>query len=110
MLVQVAEAGALPTAERVVGDRNGDRNIDADHTNLHAGREVASGIAVAGEDGDAVAVLVIARQTQRLFVVVRADDLQDGSEDLFLIIRISLVTLSKSVAPVKKPPSAPATV
>ena len=62
VLVEVAEAGLLPAAERVVRDRHGDRHVDADHADLHAGGEVAGGVAVAGEDRDAVAVLVLGGQ------------------------------------------------
>src|SRR6185503_14158366 len=31
MLVEIAEAGLLPAAERVIGDRHRDRHVDADH-------------------------------------------------------------------------------
>src|SRR5690606_23682725 len=50
VLVEVAESRTLPSAERVVGNRHGNRNVDAHHAHLNAGREVASRIAVAGED------------------------------------------------------------
>ena len=82
MLVQVAEAGPLPAAEGVVGHRNRDRHVDADHADLHAGHEVAGGVAVAGEDRDAVAVFVFGGQPQRLFVVVGPHDAEHRSEDL----------------------------
>src|SRR3982751_2958888 len=65
VLVDVAEAGALPAAERVVGDRHRDGHVDADHADIDPRRELARGVAVAGEDGDAVAVLVVGREAHR---------------------------------------------
>jgi hypothetical protein len=47
-------------------------------------RELARRVAVAGEDGDAVAVLVLARQPHRFLEAVGADHLQDGAENLLL--------------------------
>ena len=82
VLVEIAEAGPLPAAEGVVGHRHRDRHVDADHAHLHAGHEVAGGVAVAGENRDAVAVFVFGRQPQRLFVVVGAHDAQHRAEDL----------------------------
>src|SRR5688572_19809705 len=61
VLVDVAEAAALPAAERVVGDRHRDRDVDPDHPDIDAMGELARGVAVAGEDGDAIAILVLAR-------------------------------------------------
>src|SRR5438874_11187627 len=54
VLVQVTEAGLLPAAEGVVGERHRDWHVDADHADLDAAREVARGVAIAGEDGDTV--------------------------------------------------------
>uniref|UniRef100_A0A0N4ZD65 Transcriptional regulator n=1 Tax=Parastrongyloides trichosuri TaxID=131310 RepID=A0A0N4ZD65_PARTI len=87
VLVGVAEARTLPAAEGVVGHRHRDRHIDADHADVDAGGEVAGRAAVLGEDGDAVAVLVLARQAQGLLKVGGADDLQHRAEDFFLIRR-----------------------
>src|SRR3954451_6956789 len=58
VLVEIAEAGALPASERIVGDRHRDRHVDAHHADIDFRREIARRVAVAGEDGDAVAVLV----------------------------------------------------
>src|SRR5690242_21577439 len=85
MLVQVAEAGPLPSAERVVGQRHWDREIDANHADLHAAHEIAGGVAVAGEDGDAVAIFVLGRQPNRFLVVVRAHHGENRAENLFLV-------------------------
>ena len=45
MLVEVAEAGLLPAAEGVIGDRYRNRHVDADHADIDFGREVARGVA-----------------------------------------------------------------
>src|SRR6201989_3576006 len=85
VLVEIAEAGALPAAERVVGERHRNGEIHAHHADLYAIDEVAGGVPVAGEDGDAVAVLVLGRQAHGLFVVLGADDREHRPEDLFLV-------------------------
>src|SRR5712672_536508 len=41
VLVEIAEAGLLPAAEGVVGNRHWDRHVDADHPDIHLGGEVA---------------------------------------------------------------------
>ena len=48
-------------------------------------REFARGVAVAREDGNAIAILVLAGEPHRFLEILGADDLQDGSEDLLLI-------------------------
>ncbi|ATZ28652.1 hypothetical protein SLAV_34405 [Streptomyces lavendulae subsp. lavendulae] len=83
MLVEVAEAGALPAAEGVVGDGHRDGDVDADHAGVDPPGELAGGVPVPGEDRHAVAVRVLARQAQRLLEVGGADHRQDGAEDLF---------------------------
>src|SRR5437763_4890212 len=59
MLVEIAEAGLLPAAEGVVGNRHRDRHVDADHADIDLGGEITRGVAVAGEDGDTVAIVMI---------------------------------------------------
>src|SRR6202162_3222421 len=49
VLVEIAEAGLLPAAEGVVGDRHRDRHVDADHADIDPGREIPRGVAIAGE-------------------------------------------------------------
>jgi hypothetical protein len=68
-----------------------------------AGGELARGAAVAGEDGDAVAVLVLRRQGQRLLEALGADDLQHRAEDLLLIGLHVGFTWSNRLGPMKKP-------
>src|SRR6185369_16851956 len=75
VLADVAEARALPPAEAVVADRHGDRHVDADHPDIDARREFARGMAVAGEDGDPVAIFVLRRELQRGFEIRRSDHL-----------------------------------
>ena len=41
VLVGVAEGGALPAAECMVGERNRDRHIDADHVDLNLAGKAA---------------------------------------------------------------------
>src|SRR5262245_39585919 len=72
VLVEVAKAGLLPTAKRVIGDRHRDRHVDADHTDIDLRREVARRVAVTGEDRNTVAVVMVRRQRQRFLVVVGA--------------------------------------
>src|SRR5574337_604936 len=85
VLVQVAEARALPAAEGVVGERHRNREIDPDHADLDLAREVARRVAVAGEDGDAVAVFVVVAEAQRLAVVMRAHHRQHRTENPLLL-------------------------
>src|SRR5437773_8643112 len=59
VLVEIAEAGALPAAEGVIGERHRNREVHADHADLYAAGEVARGIAVTREDRNAVAVFVL---------------------------------------------------
>src|ERR1700712_3109195 len=85
VLVEIAEAGLLPAAKRVIGDRYRDRHVDADHADIDLGGEIARGIAVAGEDRDAVAVIVVGWQCQRLVIVVSAHYREHRTEDFFLV-------------------------
>src|ERR1700760_2350421 len=70
MLVEIAEAGLLPATEGVIGDRHRDRHVDADHADIDLCRKVARGVAVAGEDRNAVAIIMIRRQRQRLRIIL----------------------------------------
>src|SRR5215471_12874600 len=60
--VEVAEEGVLPAAERVVGDRHRDRDVDADHARLHVELELPRDAAVAREERDAVAERVLVHE------------------------------------------------
>src|SRR3954471_18312425 len=59
MLVEVAKARLLPAAEGVVGDRHRDRHVDADHADIDLRREIARRVAIAGEDRNTVAVIMV---------------------------------------------------
>ena len=87
MLVEVAEARALPAAEGVVGEWHRNREIDADHADVHALGEIARGVAVAGEDGDAVAVFMVGGQAHRLLVILGAHHRKHRPENLLLVDR-----------------------
>src|SRR5450432_2743883 len=85
VLVEIAEAGFLPAAERVIGDRHRNRHVDADHADIDLGGEIARGIAVAGEDRNAIAVIVVGGKRQRLVFDVYGDHREYGSKNLFLV-------------------------
>ena len=70
VLVEIAEARALPAAEGVIGQRHRQRHVDPDHADIHLRREIARRVAVAREDRGAVAIGVLGRQLKRLFVVL----------------------------------------
>src|SRR2546429_2726346 len=55
VLVEIAEAGFLPAAKGIIGDRHRDRHVDADHADIDLGREIARRVAVAGKDRNAIA-------------------------------------------------------
>src|SRR3546814_13763664 len=62
-----------------------DRHVDAHHAHFDRTRELAGGVAVAREDGDAVAILVRRGQFHRFGESSRADDLEHRPENLLLI-------------------------
>jgi hypothetical protein len=64
-------------------------------------------MAVAGEDRDAVAILMLARQASAVLEIVGADDLQHGAENLFLVALHVGLTWSNRLGPMKKPFSCP---
>ena len=81
----VAEEGALPASERVERHGDGDGDVDAYHSGLHAAGEVAGGVSVAGEEGGSVAELVLVDELEGFFEGVDANDSEDGTEDLFAV-------------------------
>jgi hypothetical protein len=58
--------GALPAAKAVERHRHRDRDVDADHADLDAVGKLARGVAVAGEDCDAVAVFMVVDELCRM--------------------------------------------
>src|SRR5215831_15466332 len=85
VLVEIAETRTLPAAESVIGKRHGDREIHSDHAHFDPADEVARGVAVPREDGDAVAVFVLGGKPHRLLVVLGAHYRQHRPENLFLV-------------------------
>src|SRR5690606_23370647 len=77
-----AEQRVLPAAEGVEGHWNRDRHVDADHSHLDTGGEVARGVTVAREDGDAVGIVVPMDEIDRLGIVAAAHYRQHRAEDL----------------------------
>src|SRR6201988_4455366 len=61
MLVEVAKSRLLPATEGVIRNRHRDRHVDADHADIDARREVARRVAIAGEDRDTIAVVMVGR-------------------------------------------------
>ena len=64
MHVMVAKQRALPAAKAVERHGHRDRDINADHADLHLVGKGACGVSVAGEDANAVAELVIVHQVR----------------------------------------------
>src|SRR5262249_47389689 len=85
MLIEIAEARALPAAEGVIGERYRDREVYPHHADIHPGCEIAGGVSVARENGDAIAVLVLGGKSQRLLVVLGANDREHRAEDFLLV-------------------------
>ena len=85
MHVVVAEERAFPAAEAVIGDRDRDGDVDADHADLRLGGEIAGGVAVAGEDCGAVAELMIVDHLDGGIVIRRAHHRENRAENLFLV-------------------------
>ena len=81
----VAEQAPLPAAEGMIGDGHGDGDVDAHHAHLDTVGEIARRIAIAGEDGDAIAVFVLVDHLDRIGIGRRADDREDGAEDLLAV-------------------------
>src|SRR5687768_7534750 len=80
--VQVAEEGLVPAGEREPGHRGGDADVDADHAGVEVLLELAGGVAGTGEDARAVAVWALSADGEGFVEVGRADDGEDGAEDL----------------------------
>src|ERR1700733_203321 len=85
MHVMIAKERALPAAEAVEGHRHRDRNVDANHADLHLVGEGPGGVSIAGKDADAVAVLVVVDQVQSLLKTGHAQHRKNGPKDLFAI-------------------------
>src|SRR5690242_3309844 len=64
----IAEERALPAAERMERHRHRDRQVDADHPDPGARREIARRVAVAGEDRGAIAEFMRVDEAKRVFV------------------------------------------
>src|SRR6185369_7814802 len=71
--------------EAVEGHRHRNRHVHADHSDLHVMRERACRVAVAREDGSAVAELVLVDQAKRALQIGRANYDQHRAEDFLAI-------------------------
>jgi hypothetical protein len=74
MLIEIAKPRALPTAERMISDRHGNRNIDADHADIHTSSKITRGITIACENSDSVAVFMVRGKRQGVLIILRAHD------------------------------------
>ena len=61
MLVGIAKGTAFPATEGVIGNRDRYRHIDTDHADIDPEGKFARRMAVAGEDGNSIAILMLAR-------------------------------------------------
>ena len=59
MLVQIAEHRFLPAAKGVVGQWHRDWHVDADHADIDARGKLTRGVTIAGEYGNAIAILIM---------------------------------------------------
>lgn len=85
MLVGIAERGAFPASEGVIGHRNRDRDVDPHHACLDAARELTCDAAAAGEDRGAVSLGMLVYECQSRFERCCMHELQHGPEDLVSI-------------------------
>src|ERR1700677_2330251 len=85
MHVMVSKQRALPAAEAMEGHGHGDRDVDANHAHLHLVGKSAGGVSIAGEDADAVAVLVVVHQVKSFLKARHAQHRENGPKDLFAI-------------------------
>ena len=85
MDVRLPEQGVLPAAERVVGHRHRDGDVDADHPDVDAALEPPRGLAGAGEDRGAVAVGVGVDDRDGLVHGAGTDHRQHRAEDLLRV-------------------------
>src|SRR3546814_2014636 len=69
LLVGVAKCRTLPATKGMVSDWNRDRHVDADHADIYTCLEFTGGVAVTGENGDAVSILMLAGKRQRLLKI-----------------------------------------
>src|SRR3546814_2374682 len=61
------------------------RHVYADHADIYTCREFTGGVAVTGENGDAVSILMLAGKRQRLLKIVGANHLENRTENFFLV-------------------------
>src|SRR3546814_16288439 len=62
-----------------------DRHVDADHADIYTCREFTGGVAVTGENGDAISILMLAGKRQRFLKIVGANHLENRTENFFLV-------------------------
>src|SRR5215210_3407361 len=83
--VRVAEQRRLPAPEGVEGHRHRDRDVDADHPDLHLSLEPPRGLPAGGEDRRAVGVGVRVDQLDRVGQGLDSHHAQHRPEDLVAV-------------------------
>ena len=83
----VAEDAVLEPAERVIGHRDRDRHVDADHADLDVPLEAPTRAAVIGEDCGSIAERAGVDQVHAFLIRLDADDAQHRTEDLVACTR-----------------------
>ena len=83
--MQVTEERGFPSAEAVLGDRDGDRNIDAHHAHFDVELKLPGRASIPRENRGAVAVGILIDDAKRLIVGSGANNAEDRPEDFVLI-------------------------
>ena len=71
----------------MIGNRNRDRHIDANHADIDIAGEITRRIAVTRENGCAIAIFVVDHQLARLLVAFRAQNRENRTKNLVTIDR-----------------------
>src|SRR5262245_9924226 len=94
MLVNIAEAGPLPSTKCMIGERNGNSEVYAHQPHMLVVYENAGSVAIAREDRHSVSIFVFRRQTHGFFVVLHPYHREDRAEDFFFVdahVRLDVV-------------------
>lgn len=85
--VEVADSPetVFASSEREHGERNRDRQVDADLSALNLVLELSCSVAILGEDGSTVSVGVLIYKINSILESVNAHDNHNGSEDFSVV-------------------------
>ena len=85
MLVQIAKHRFFPATKRMIGQWHRDRHVHPNHANVDPVGKVPSRVAIAGKDGGAIAIFMIHRQPERLFIAGSPHRRQHRTKNFFFI-------------------------